>query len=307
MGCVIKNMGYSNCENLLKAGQRLLIVKLYDSTGARNYIDPAQVSGSTWLTDLLNDSDLSKRAYATPDIYNITTEKAEANFETMESGDKFFVSENARVFKGMVPDAPTSLKAGFESWRCACSDIGFYIVDIEGNLGGCIIGDDGYLYPIPFNARSIYAGVKFATDKTTQGVELTFDIFRKFDDSTIRMISADSFDAQLLQEAKALLDMVVTTSAPGQTSVTITPVVYQSDITSPIAVEGILAANVFNAKGGTAAKVRNITDSANITATVADNGDGTFTISYASQTASDSMSAVIKKNGYEFTTITWTA
>ena len=93
-----------------------------------------------------------------------------------------------------------------------------------------------------------------------------------------------------------LLDVTSVYSAIGQTSFKATLKTIFGTFVNPLLVEGLVAGDM---------ALYNVTDSANVTITSAvEAPDGTYTISYASQTVADVLRLTITKDGFDFTAVT---
>jgi hypothetical protein len=154
----------------------------------------------------------------------------------------------------------------------------------------------GYLAPIRIDNGSISARlIKTGSGATTQKIDLAFDWHLDVQDERLRTLEADEMTTDI-SLINGLLDVTSTYSAIGQTSFKATLKTQYGSFLNPILVEGLVAGDM---------ALYNITDSANVAITTAvEAPDGTYTISYASQSAADVLRLTISKDGFDFTAVT---
>lgn len=276
----LKNSGLPNCEIIMKAARKFAFTPNKSFAGVVNRINPADTLDQAWITALLNNTDKSERIYPSPELKNITFPKDAPQMETFKDKSSNFVSENVRKVMALLPEAPPRFKANFESIRCN-SDTRFYIIDKYGNLIGMrSVDNDGYLYPIPMNVKSVVAGYKFADDENSSQIELQFEIPTWVDDSLFCMISAAKFTDFNMQTISGLLDADVTFSNIASGSVTASIFVENNTLDNPTEVEGLVTADFISSVTSTAAKIRNTTDDADVTVVAAESSAGDYDLTF---------------------------
>lgn len=274
------NMGLVNCENIFKAAKKFGFVSQFSNAGTENCIDPTSTLNLAWINPLINNADKSVRVFMTPQLKNVDLVKADPVMETFEDNSNNFVSENIRTATAVLPEAPPRWKANFETIRCNLNT-STYVVDKEGNLIGCTKYNDGKLYPIPVNAKSVYANVVWAKDATSQQMAIRFEIPNWFDDSTLRMISKDAFTDFNMLSIAGLIDANIKFSniASGSVDATITTPI--TSLNEEKAVEGLVIADFVSSVTGATSKIRNVTDGADVTITaVSETAPGVYNITY---------------------------
>lgn len=244
------NTGLAACapSQLPQVFKKLGLINLVANDGTVNRTQASNVNNLTWATALINNADVSKRLFVTPEFKNITTTKADAVFETFDDDSKFFVREGLREFKGGLPKCPPRYKTVLESARC--NVMGTYFFDTVGNQVGLLKVDkfgvsDGYLYPIPFNTQSVYANVQFATDKTNTDLMVQFDFPTYIDDGLFGMITANDFPDFNWNTLQGMITAIMSQQAAHRSTTTFSVQINTLDggIDSIIAVPGLVKAN----------------------------------------------------------------
>jgi hypothetical protein len=126
------------------------MVPLKANDGTLNGLD-LSASVPVW-SDLINETDSSKRWFPIGAFENVELPKADSQFEEANSGKMAFLRQGKRSFSGELwsEDSTPTLLGKLQLNRCV--DFGVYIVDVNGNLIGSKA--DGYLYPIPVDNPS---------------------------------------------------------------------------------------------------------------------------------------------------------
>lgn len=181
------NTGRPGCVPIQSVTASLIMVPLRANDGTMNSIDLTSPL-PTW-TDLVNESDASKRWFPLPLFENVELAKADSQFEEANSGRMAFLRQGKRSFAGELwgEDSTPTLLGKLQAGRCV--SFGIYVIDVTGNLIGSKVGNS--LYPIPVDAQSWDPKFMFATDSTVQKIMLGFDFDRLFDESTMYMITAN--------------------------------------------------------------------------------------------------------------------
>lgn len=276
----IGNMGLSRCDKLFKAGKKFVYVPLYTNAGVENSINPATTLDAAWIAALINNADKSVRIFFTPELKNIKMPKDAPIMETFDDGSSNYVSDNVRKVTAELPECSPRLKAEVESVRCL-SGVGVFIVDMQGNLIGCQKYSDGLLYPIAINPKSMYAGVMMAEDKTSQKLGIQFEIPNWFDDSTMCMISSKAFTDFSMLSVTGLINAKIVYSNIASGAVRATITTPSTDLYEETPIEGLVSADFKSSVTGTASKIRNTTNSADVSiTTVTESAPGIYDFTY---------------------------
>lgn len=288
----LNNTGTPTCEPLMSVMKKIIIVPLFDDAGVENYIDLTTTLNQAYFTARLNDSDPSQRWYPTPEIKNITSEKADSVFEEMEDASKFFIRQGIRSFAGLMPKQSPAFLGKLEGFRCR--QIGVYIIDKDGNLIGSFT-ETGKLFPIRVDESSWNPTLVFGTDTTVQKIALGFDFHVDENDSDLRMITATDISPVNLNSISGLLDVNAAYSAPSTTSFVAELTLDYGSIINPLVVKGWVAGDF---------SLYNVTDSLAVTIlTVTESPSGTYTFTFAAQTSGDSLRLSATKSGYDTSTL----
>jgi len=294
----LNNTGSPTCSPIMGVAANFYLVPLIADDGTYNYIDPSATFNDAYFTAKFNNADDSKRWYPTGALKNVGGERADPILETFEDGSSVFIRDGIRNFTAMIIKGSFELAKQFNSNRC--STFGMYIIDTDGNILGTTKGTDGFLYPIMVDAATFYAKPVFTTDTTIQKIMLQgqWDVLQK--DDYLRMISASSITASGLPSAKGLMDLYCTIVSTGQTAMVIDIFAKFGSIVTNYPVEGLLTVDLASSDSGVASKIYNVTDDADIAATLAEGTQpGRYVIAYSSQTVSDVLQPYIKKNGLD--------
>jgi len=293
----LKNTGSPTCKKVFNVGVNYLMVPIYANDGTANSIDGAATLNSAYFTALLNHADDSKRFYPTGKLTNVTGERADSIKETFDNGTSVYIRQGVRNFAAMLVQGSFELAAQFNANRC--STFGIFIIDADGSILGKKVGDDGKLYPIEIDAATFEAKMVFTTDTTIQKIMLMgqWDVLEKDDD--LRMISANSITGINLANATGLMDVYGTIVSTSQTEMVIKLFAKFDDIVNNYPIPGLVTADFVSSDSAATSKIYNVTADADVTVTVAESPTGTYTLTYSSQTVSDVLQPMIKKNGLD--------
>jgi len=297
------NTGYTDCKPVFKVAKKLIIVPTYKADGTENRISLANNTGltSSAVTALLNHVDKLQRWYPTASLSAVSSTRAESTYKTDSNGQKYFIKQGVRSFTAEMIGFGAEYKEQLEKARCTSFSV--YIVDLNGAIRGIKKKvDDGYLYPIKIDEGSMNVELMFAESDSIEMLKLSFDWEQNEDDSLLRVIEANEFEADLLT-IRGLLDVKMVVGAITSTSVTFTLQTNYGSSLSPITVKNLLAGDFYNSVGGTASRLLNQTTGLPITITGLVEVSGTYTLSYAPQTATNVVKVIPVKNGYDFTQV----
>jgi hypothetical protein len=280
--------------------EKFIEVSYFKEDGTINEIDLTDTFNLAYFTALVNNADETLRWYPLPFVKNMVDERADSDFETFDDKTKIERQVGIRSVKTMITTLGNN--AGAVSPQMVgkindkkCKVSGLFGITKSKQLVGEMI-NTGYLAPIRIDNGSISARlIKTGSGATTQKIDLAFDWHLDVQDERLRTLEADemSTDISLLN---GLLDVTSTYSAIGQTSFKATLKTIFGTVLNPVLVEGLVAGDM---------ALYNITDSANVAITTAvEAPDGTYTISYASQSAADVLRLTISKDGFDFTAVT---
>lgn len=300
----LSNTG-TDCQPIFEVAKRLIFVPTYDSTGTRNFINLADTLDAAYFLALVNEADSSKRWYPSPEIKNIESLREDPIYETFADNSRIFIQQGVKNFSGILvgKDASPQLVGKLESLRC--NDVSAYVVDRKGNLRGTISNDGTQLFPIKIDAASVSPTLADTTDTTGQKIILNFTWSQEESDSCLRMISANEMGDANLLNLRGLLNVFATFSGISQTGATLKLTTDYGTPINPTVVRGLVTNDFISSVTASVAKVRNTTDTLDVTVTVTESSStpGTYVLAWASQTVSDVIVVAIKKNGFDFTAV----
>ena len=293
MSCTCKfslsNTGTPFCAPIAGVTQKLIIVPIQADDGTYNYIDLSATLDAAYFSGKINHADKSKRWYPTPELKNVTSEKADNLFEEFEDGTKEFIQEGIRSFTALMPKKSPQLLGQLKNWRCA--KFGVFIVDNGRNIIGSL-KEEGKLYPITVESASWNPILLFGTDTTVQKIQLSFNYDVNELDEELRMIEYAEISPVNPLSFEGLLDANFTISNISLTGFDVkVETIYGSALTKQ-PVEGLLAADF---------SLYNDSDNAPIVIVSATEiSEGKYSITHAAQTSLDDATLSADKDGYEF-------
>lgn len=280
----LSNTGSPNCIPIQSVTSTLVVVALSSNLG-KNFIDLA-LPLPVW-NDLVNHVDADKRWFPLPQFENVELPKADSQFEDSASGRKAFLRSGVRSFAGELwaEDSSPTLLGKLQGNRCV--EFGVYIIDVNGNLIGSEV--EGKLYPIPVDNASFDPKYMFATDSTTSKIMVSFDFKRLFNEATMYMITPTEA-VQNFNELEGLIDVDLFNLVATATDVTFDAEFDYGTALNKLKFKGALAADfaLFNNTSNLAVVVTGSTE----------NTDGNYTLTYALQTAGDSLTVSVNKDGF---------
>ena len=295
----VANTGFG-CTPIMEVVEKFIEVSYFKEDGTINEIDLTDTFNLAYFTALVNNADENLRWYPLPFVKNMVDERADSDFETFDDKTKIERQVGIRSVKTMITTLGNN--AGAVSPQMVgkindkkCKVSGLFGITKSKQLVGEMI-NDGFLAPIRIDNGSISAKlIKTGSGAVTQKIDLSFDWHIDVQDERLRTLEADemSTDISLLN---GLLDVTATYSAIGQTSFKATLKTQYGSYLNPVLVEGLVAGDM---------ALYNVTDSASVTISSAvENPDGTYLISFASQTVADVLRLTITKDGYNFDAVT---
>ncbi len=295
----VANTGFG-CTPIMEVVEKFIEVSYFKADGTINEIDLTDTFNLAYFTALVNNADETLRWYPLPFVKNMIDERADSDFESFDDKTRIERQVGIRSVKTIITTLGNN--AGAVSPQMVgkindkkCKVSGLFGVTKSKQLVGEMI-NDGFLAPIRIDNGSLMAIlVKTGSGAITQKINLGFDWHIDVQDERLRTLEADEMttDISLLN---GLLDVTSVYSAIGQTSFKATLKTIFGTFVNPLLVEGLVAGDM---------ALYNVTDSANVTITSAvEAPDGTYTISYASQTVADVLRLTITKDGFDFTAVT---
>lgn len=295
----VANTGFG-CTPIMEVVEKFIEVSYFKEDGTINEIDLSDTFNLAYFTALVNDADETLRWYPLPFVKNMVDERADSDFESFDDKTRIERQVGIRSVKTIITTLGNN--AGAVSPQMVgkindkkCKVSGLFGITKSKQLVGEMI-NDGFLAPIRIDNGSLSAIlVKTGSGAITQKINLGFDWHIDVQDERLRTLEADEMTTDI-SLINGLLDVTSTYSAIGQTSFKATLKTIFGTVLNPVLVEGLVAGDM---------ALYNITDSGNVAITTAvEAPDGTYTISYASQTVADVLRLTITKDGFDFTAVT---
>lgn len=196
----------------------------FDSTGQPNKISLADAKLlANWITKI-NASGSKNKFYILPQMDNIVDERADAVFETLDSGVNIKTKQGDRDFTGYFIQEPNCVLSEVEAWEKA-GTWGKYVVDKDGNILYRYCSTDAdYIYPIMVDEKSLDAKLVKPTYSTSMKHMVTYRYRQTEKDGNIRVLPVSELDFDPLTNAsfKGLINVESSYSSISTTGFTAT-------------------------------------------------------------------------------------
>lgn len=300
-----KAMGQPPCVSSFGRDARLVFVDYLTNTGAINSIASTETLDAAFITARLNAGigssvlDKSLRWDVTETINSVVGERADNVTQDID-GIPLNVKQGVRTYDGTFYGnvASTPYINAFESM--ACKQKGYFIIDVVGNLIGMKRVDESgnvFLDPIKIQSSTLQVKYKFPSSTEVQAINVKFAVEENERDANLNYIPATSFGSNLLQIRSVIEVSGVVTGTPTTTEVVLDlSFIYGS----------VFAPNPFTGADLADFVVYNNTTSSSVTPTTVEEDEGTYTLTLPAQTASDSISVDLDREGFVMNTVTYT-
>lgn len=305
-GAPLSNLGHE-CTNPFGVPAMDVFVPTLDSTGVANGILKTQTLDKAYFDSMVNHADPTKRWYPTPQFKNVVDTRADAKFWEADDQSVEFVSEAARKFMAIITQksgtgatAP-QMKKQIDSARCSQGLSVFKFS--EGRQILVKDSADGLsVLPIEIDAQSVYAGFVKSTKDQNQHLVLSYNYATSESDGDLKSIECSEIDGYDILTMRALLNACYVLKSQTVSTLKIQIVTGFGSAKNPNTVDGLVAADFKSSDSGTASRIYNQTDDADVTITsVTESPDGTYLLGFAAQTLGDVLVPYAEKTGYDFT------
>lgn len=291
------------CVPIFRAIEKFIFVPTYNSLGVANELDlTAGPFNAAFFAALINNTDPTERWLPTPSLKNLANDRADALTESFDDGSKVYISQGIRsiVAYAIGADASPQMQGKLNGQRGL--GMSAYGIDKEGNLVGRQGSTSTMFAPIELESDSIVAILQPTTDKTIQKIKLMFDINISEDDSLIQMIQASEL-AYNIKNLTGLVDVTAVYSNKTATTLTVKLKTDGGTPLNPVLVKNLVAANFVSSVGGATARIYNDTTNANVTVTAVESPAGSYTLTFAAQTAGDILIIKPLFAGFDFSAV----
>lgn len=205
-GAHLTDLSIAECKESLGQIQKVIIQRIYKSTGEKNKIPAEDIKSKTDMASLSAAADGTK-IIISPYIQNPTTEPGAARTfgggnQTL-GGIEIVIGREPTTFTGVIYQESQATIKAMKSY--SCENIGVYLIDENGNIGALTDDDSTNFMPIP-------VGKFFVGDKNLGGFEepdsnsIEWNFFPNWSDDLV-ILKATEFDYN------PLTDLVNTASA----------------------------------------------------------------------------------------------
>lgn len=211
----LANTGRPNCIPIQSVASRLIITEL------GNNLDLTPAGDIPDNIDALFTASVHERWFPLPRFENVEIPKADSKYEEAPSGRKVFLRQGKRSFMGELWEGDSHPHYLKQLQDMRCTKFGAFIVDVNNNLIGLRVGDEGVLRPIPLDNASWDPQMVFPTDSSTQKIKLSFDFDLNVDEGDLFMLSFEEIGYDFGTQ-NGLIDAVISNSGalvPDQTAI----------------------------------------------------------------------------------------
>lgn len=216
----IINFGQPNCVDSFLRDSRLIFVEYLDDSGAVNSIKSTDTLDSTFFDGKWNATDLSQRWYPTDTINNVVGERADNVVQDIDT-IPFNVRQGNRMYDGTFYGniASPTFQKSLESM--SCQQMGFFIVDVAGNIIGLNNATTGDLDPIKIQRNTFQFKYVFPDSSEVQAVNIKFMWEENEQDSDLNYIGEKTISVDMLTQ-RGMTTVVFVDPATGITTTTAT-------------------------------------------------------------------------------------
>ena len=286
------NLGTPNCATMQTALGRLLFVPRYDDNGDRNYFDVTSATLGADMQSMVEDVTLpaQNRIYPLGGIESFAPTRTESVFEEFPSGRKVKINGVGNVttwaFELVADDAVYGVLR--ELKKMGCSDVDVLYEDVTGNQWGVLddVNNPATFRGYALSKVSFDSFITYATETTTMKIGVSFDLERTECVENSYYINEDN-----LGYAPSLLEALIgghTTAVEATTTTAVVDVMSQFGNAASLGITGLVAADFVVEINGVVA-----------VATVVENGNGNYTLTYPALTIGDTFSVRPLSNGFD--------
>jgi len=286
--------GQPSCIPSFDRDKKLIFVSYLDNTGAVNSIKSTDTLDAQYFEDKVNAGigssalDKSQRWHITQEINDITGERAEPVTESIDNID-YIVTQGTRKYigsivkEGAVPAYMKSLES------ISCQKMGYFIIDVQGNIIGMKNDITGELDPIKIETGTFFVNYKFRSSSEKERIMLQFNIGENERDSDLNFVPASSIGVDVL-ELSSVIQVNGVTNTPLTTGVVVDfSFIYGS----------VFAAQTFDgALPGDFIATNKTTGLAVTIVTAAELPDGTYTFTWVAEPSANEIEIEIDKIGF---------
>lgn len=299
-----KNFGTPSCTGVLERAEKLCFVPMTDDQGTANAILLADVVDDTYVTGMINTGDKtgvatsrdnSKIWTPTGVISLVNNTRAENNSQDVD-GFQINVSKGVKTVSFTIIDgANPRMAAAFESY--GCRDSGFYQWSVVGQIGGNgKVANELRPFKIKKNTMKVVYNEPNKVNNTNAMITVSFDLAESEQDRDIAYMNYGTDTGDVLVDINSYVGLIDVTmeaatnkTTTGFTSTMVFP--YYGAVFSKEAWTGGLPADFTLFNETTVAAVTILT--------APESPDGTYSFTFALQTAADVLTLTLFKESYQ--------
>lgn len=292
--------GLDGCPVVGRTPHNVIIVPRYAEDGSLNKIDTSSPTLGADIQALTQFSTpAQERLYPLPFGENFTITKSETIYETGPSGNKYKIKEGIRSIAFELWDKASSVRMLAELKKFGCSQLSYYIVDIEGKLEGYKDSvDDNDFYPYPMETSTYNTILMYATDSAVQKIMLSFDQTQYFNDGKIYYLLPSDLGYSAT-ELKGLvpINSVVSNITTTGVDVTLTKPAYSAIFANATPLSGLILAqfSLFDVTNASPVAITGLTEAP----------DGTYSLTYVAVAGTNDFELSIAANSYAIPVISY--
>ena len=293
------NTGVDGCATIGKTPYNIIVMPKYAVDGSENVIDLTSVTLGQDIKDLWNAVTVPQsRLYPLPFAENFQITKSETIYETGPSGNKYKIKDGIRSYAFELVDKNASVRLLENLTKFGCSDMVYFVVDIEGKIEGWkSSGTSTDLHGFPMSNSTWNAILTYATDTTVQKLMVSFDQSQYFNDGSIYYLTPNDLGYSAT-ELKGLVSATATVGSITTTGAVATIKKGSTDaVSTGVPIVGLLQTNF---------ALYNITTSTAVTITaVNETSAGVYAISYVAITGANSFRLTATAIGYDIPVVVY--
>lgn len=298
-GTAYGNTGVDNCEVVGKVPHNIIIMPKYGATGAENFINlTSSTIGDDVKEKCTAETVGTSRLFPLPFAENFQITKSETVYETGPSGNKYKIKDGIRSFAFDLVDKNGSVRMLSQLKQFGCSDLVYYVVDIEGKIEGWKSSQDSNeLKGFPMSNSTWNAILNYATDTTVQKIMVSFDQSQYFNDGSIYYLTPTDLGYSAT-ELKGLLTANIENPFITTTSVTISVKKANTNaVGTGTPIVGLVLANfsLFNQNTSSAVTITGCNELS----------PGNYLLNYAAITGANTFKLTATATGYDIPVLTY--
>lgn len=293
--------GQPSCVPSAGRDARIIFVQYLDNLGAVNSIKSTDVLDASFFEGKINAGagasllDASLRWNITETINNVTDERGDNITEDID-GYAINVDKGVRTYDGTFYGAianPVYVKA-LDSM--SCQQMGYFILDVNGNIKGMDNPLTGNLDPIKMKRSTLQVKYNPKTSSTSQNINIKFAVAEGQEDGNLLQAVVTLTDTLAL---RSLINVDGTTpaTAPALTNVTLTANLSYGNFNNKIKFEGGVLADFVLTNTSTSTVI--------VPASVTESSAGVYDFVYAGQLTTETMTIDLTKTGFVMDTVNY--